>query len=276
MTAHSRLRDSRRILKSFALIVGAALLFTVAACRKETAPPAPAASPKPAHPDLSGFWRLAAREPQDPKLMALLPPDTVVLNDTGAAELPLQDFGGLKIKPGPLEAALKWKPEDAMTISEACNAPSIVYATQGPFPIEIFQGTEFVIVKAEYFDQVRIVFMDGRPHPGPDAPHSKTGHSIGHWDGDTLVVDTTHLEPATITNNGLNHSDRMHVIERFRLGADGKTLVATQEYEDPEVLESRGARFIAWRLQPGEHVYPYDCDPSFALNYQKDKAAAQK
>jgi hypothetical protein len=271
-----RLRGSPRALRILALTIGATTLLALAGCQKqETAAPS-AAPPKPAHPDLSGFWRLAAREPQDAKLMALLPPDTVVLKDTGAAELPLKDFGGLKVKPGPLEAALKWRPEDSMSISEACNAPSIVYATQGPFPLEIFQGTEFIIIKAEYFDQVRIIFMDGRPDPGPDYPHSKVGYSKGRWEGDTLVVETTHLEPATITNNGLSHSDKMRVIERFRRSEDGKTLLATQEYEDPEVLENRGARFIAWKLQPGEHVYPYDCDPSFALNYQNEATDSKK
>jgi hypothetical protein len=257
-----------------AVALAAASLLLSGGCEKQAAaPPAPV---QPAHPDLSGFWRLAAREPADAKLMAQLPPDTVVLKDTGAPELPLHDFGGLKVKPASLEAAMKWRPEDSMTISEACNAPSIVYATQGPFPMEIFQGTEFIIIKMEYFDLVRIVFMDGRPHPDADFPHSKTGHSIGHWDGATLVVDTTHLEPATITNNGLQHSDKMHVIERFRLSDDGKTLLSTQEYEDPEVLDNRGARFIAWKLQPGEHVYAYDCDPSFALNYQHDAAGKTK
>lgn len=255
--------NARGKAATLAALVLPALMLGLGGCKEASAP----AAKESAHPDLSGFWRLAAREPQDPELMALLPQNTAVLNDTGAPELPLKDFGGLQVKPGPLEAALAWKPEDSMTISEACNAPSIVYATQGPFPMEIFQGSEFIIMKMEYFDQVRIIFMDGRGHPDEDAPHSKTGHSIGHWEGNTLVVDTTHLEPATITNNGLNHSDKMHVIEHFRLSDDGQTLLATQVYEDPEVLDNRGARFIAWKLVPGEHVYPYDCDPSFALNY---------
>lgn len=257
---------SRRNAAVALATLGTALLL-LGGCEKQAA--APVEAPKPAHPDLSGFWRLSAREPADAKLMGMLPPDTVVLKDVGAPELPLKDFGGLKVKQGPLDAALAWRAEDSMSISEACNAPSIVYATQGPFPMEIFQGTEFILFKMEYFDMTRIVFMDGRGHPGEDAPHSKTGHSIGRWEGGVLVVDTTHLEAATITNNGLNHSDKIHTIERFRLSDDKKTLLSTMEFEDPEVLDSRGARFIAWKLVPNEHVYPYDCDPTFALNYQQ-------
>lgn len=108
---------------------------------------------------------------------------------------------------------------------------------------------------------IRVVFMDGRDHPPADAPHSKAGHSIGHWDGDTLVVDTTHLSAATITNNGLSHGDNAHVVERFALSDDGQTLWATQVFDDPDTLKNKGARIMAWRYVPQEHVFPYECDP---------------
>jgi hypothetical protein len=227
----------------------------------------------PAHPDLSGFWNLSAKVPRDKAMLDRLPPNTVVLDDTGAEEFPTGVYGGLKVKPQALAAAKKWNPRDDMSLSNACKAPSIVYAMQGPFPMEIHQGTELIILKLEYFDLVRIVFMDGRPQPGADYPHSKLGFSRGRWEGDTLVVETTHLAPATITNNGLSHSDKVRVTERFKLGEGGSTLLATQEFEDPEVLENRGARFIAWRRKVGDHVYPYDCDPSFALQYQNQHPA---
>ena len=233
------------------------------------APPARAAARAPAHPDLSGFWELAADTPPDPGLTAKVAPGTVMLHDTGATELPRGDFGGLQLKPAAVAAAKAWDPKQDLTVAKACSPPSIIYAMQGPFPMEVYQGTELVVFKLEYYDMVRIIFLDGRPHPPADAPHSKTGHSIGHWEGDTLVVDTTHLESATLTNNGLSHSDDVHVVERFKLGADGKTLLSTQEFDDPAVLDNKGARFIAWRKKPGEYVYPYDCNPSFGLNYGK-------
>ncbi len=213
----------------------------------------------------------AGQAAPDPELIAKLPPNTVLLDDTGATEFPPGEYGGLKVKPDALAAAAKWKAADEMTVSRACAAPSIVYAIQGPFPFQIIQGSEFIVFRYEYFDQVRIVFMDGRGHLPDDAPHSKTGDSIGRWDGDELVVDTTHLEAATITNNGLDHSDNIHVIERYKLSPDGKTLTATQWFEDPEVLDNNGARVIQWRLKPGDYIYPYDCDPAFGANYQSAK-----
>jgi hypothetical protein len=101
------------------------------------------------------------------------------------------------------------------------------------------------------------------------------GDSIGHWEGDELVIDTTNFSPATITNNGLDHSENIHLVERYKLSPDGKTLMATQWFEDPEVLDNRGARFIQWKKFAGQHVYPYDCDPSLATEYQQMSKSAQ-
>lgn len=221
-----------------------------------------------ARPDLSGYWAPAGAAKPDPAMVAKLPPNTVVLNDVGATEFPVGEYGGLIVKPAALEAARRWKPADEMTVSRACVPPSIVYTMQGPFPMEIHQGTELIVMKLEYFDLVRIIFMNQKEHPA-SVPHTKVGHSIGRWEGATLVVDTTHIAESTITNNGLNHSDKVHVIERFWLSADGRMLNALQEFEDPEVLGNRGARFIAWSRVAGEHVLPYECDPSYAANYAK-------
>jgi hypothetical protein len=110
---------------------------------------------------------------------------------------------------------------------------------------------------------VRVVHLDGRAHTPATAPHSRAGDSIGRWEGDTLVVDTTHLTSGTFMNNGFNHSDRLHMIERFRTSSDGSILWLTQLYEDPAVFDGLAARYMAFTRRPGEYVYPYDCDPSY-------------
>jgi len=217
-------------------------------------------------PDLSGYWGPGRGAKPDPQRVKQLPPNTVVLADGGAVEFPANEYGGLRVKAAAIAAAKKWKPEDDMQISRVCQPPSIVYAMQGPFPMEIHQGTELIVMKLEYYDMVRIIFMDGRQHP-EKAPHSKVGHSVGRWEGSTLVVDTVKLSESTITNNGLNHSERVHVVERFWLSPDGRALNGLQEFEDPETLDNRGARFMTWDRVPGEFVLPYECDPSFGLNY---------
>ena len=222
----------------------------------------------PVRPNLSGFWGAGRQTPPDAALVKALPPNTVVLADAGAIEFPVGEFGGLRPKPAAAAAAKTWKPEHEMTIERVCLPPSIVYAMQGPFPMEIHQASDLIVMRLEYYDMVRLIFLDGRPHPPANAPHTKVGHSVGRWDGSTLVVDTTHLSASTITNNGLNHTDKAHVIERFWLGNGGKTLMMLQEFEDPDAIENRGARFVGWD-RGNDFIYPYECDPSFAANYQK-------
>jgi hypothetical protein len=134
--------------------------------------------------------------------------------------------------------------------------------------LQIVQSPGYVTMMAEMAHDARIIPTDGRPHADKSI-RTWNGDARGHWEGDTLVVDTIHLKEATITNNGLSHSDKVHVIERFRLSADGKMLLATQEFEDPEKLLNKGVRFITWNRVEGDHVHAYDCDPSFAENYAK-------
>jgi hypothetical protein len=249
------------------------LLLPGCSSRGSVEPVASAAASAPAaasHPDLSGFWNLDMKVPRDPGLMALVPPTTAFMDDTGPVEFPAGNYGGLIPTPAAQVAIKKWNPRDQLKAENACRPPSIVYALQGPFPIEIFQSDAFIVMKLEYYDLVRVIFLDGRK-PEADYPHSPTGFSSGHWEGATLVVETTHLEAATITNNGLDHSENIRVSEHFRLSPDHQVLLATQEYADPTMFENRGVRFIAWRKQPGQHVYPYECDPGFAGNYQEPK-----
>ena len=221
-------------------------------------------------PDLSGYWSPVFEQGEpDPVLVAELPDGAVLLDDIGAKEFEKGDYGGLKPKPDALARAEAWNPLDDMTLARVCHAPGTIYGMQGPFPFEIFQGRDLIVIKLEYFDQVRIVFMDGRAHPGPDAPHSTVGFSTGKWDGKQLVVETSHLSASTITNNGLDHGDNVRLVERFRLSDDGQSLFQSQWFSDPETLDNDGARVIRWQKGgANDHVYPYECDPTFALEYQ--------
>lgn len=247
------------MMRALALAAATAALWAVPAAAQQS------------HPDLTGFWGpdFEPKTQRDQELLAKLPANTVVIEDSGVAEFPEDEYGGLKLTPSALAHAQDWKPTNEMTLQRVCLVPSIVYSVQGPFPFEVDETAGVIVFRYEYFDQIRLIWMDGRGHPGPDYPHTKMGHSIGHWEGEDLVVDTTHIVASTITNNGLDHSDAVHMVERYRKSADGKALVATQWFEDAATLENNGARYITWTKRPGQHINPYECDPSFALEYQQ-------
>jgi hypothetical protein len=217
-----------------------------------------------AEPNIEGFWAAkieATRSGQ--ALIDELPKSAVLINDTGAGELAAGDFDGLKLTPAAIEEVRRYDFADELKRENTCNAPTVAFFMQAPFPMEIYQSAGLVVFKMEYYDLYRVVFLDGRQHPPATAPHSRSGHSTGHWEGDALVVDTTHISSGTFMNNGFNHSESLHMVERFRVSPDGGTLWLTQTYDDPQVFTGLAARYMAWTHRPGEYVYPYDGDPSY-------------
>jgi hypothetical protein len=230
---------------------------------------------------IAGFWNLSfgAAPPRRPPtatetaLMEYFPDGTVVLGDTGATEFAPGEYGGLAIHDELREAAKTYDPETQTTVALTCKPPGLIYSMQGPFPIEIFEGRDLMVVKLEYFDLVRIIFMNETTHPA-DWPHSQTGHSIGRWDGDTLVVDTVSLQSGTLFNNGVSYTEDVHLVERFRL-ADARTLVVTQQFEDPGSFTGTAARVLSFS-RGDDHVYPYDCDPSYGLSMDSREGPADR
>ncbi|HLF23211.1 MAG TPA: hypothetical protein VI565_04745 [Burkholderiales bacterium] len=230
------------------------MLVVIAAASRAVAAP----------PDLSGFWTVKLERTRSGQaLIDELPEKALLINDTGAGELAAGDFGGLRLKPAAIEEVRNYDYTQELKRENTCVAPSVAFYMQAPFPMEIYHGSDMIVFKMEYFDLFRVVFLDGREHPPATAPHSKSGHSVGRWEGDTLVVDTTHISRGTFMNNGFNHSDRIHLVERFRLSPDASTLWLTQLYEDPDVFDGLAARYVAWTRVPGEYVYPYECDASY-------------
>ena len=124
-----------------------------------------------------------------------------------------------------------------------------------------------VIIRDEWFDAERIVYTDGRDHPA-DGERTRLGHSIGHWEGDTLVVDTRlfapHRSPYGI---GLASGIDKHVVERYTLNDDGRSLTLEVFIEDPEYLAESFSGTLNWDYTPDFEFYRYDCDPEVATRF---------
>ena len=105
-----------------------------------------------------------------------------------------------------------------------------------PYPIEFLFTPGKVTILIEAYGQWRQIFTDGRAHPeSPDLTFN--GHSVGHWEDDTLVVDTVGFTTDTALGMsfGVRHSDQMRIVERMRLvGPD--SLEITTTVHDAEAL----------------------------------------
>ncbi len=179
-------------------------------------------------PDLSGVWQGDV----DPKQAV---PD---LLPWAAAEMELRnanfhrDFPGAACLPDPVPI---WP-----VIYRFVQTPSML--------VQIY----------EYQPGYRQVFLDGRAHP-EDLEPTWMGHSIGTWQGDTLVVETVGFNDRSWLVNGYPHTDQLRVIERFSR-PDLAHLRVDVTMEDPGALATPWDLHMVWRLAPGEEVLEFICN----------------
>ncbi len=126
-----------------------------------------------------------------------------------------------------------------------------------PYPVQFVQRPEFIAILLEEGGQFRAVFMNGK-HPEEVIP-SFLGHSIGHWEGKTLVIDTVAMrEETTLDFNGLPHSAQMRVIERIKRAAPNK-LVDEITIDDPATY-FKPFTFTSVFTKTREEMIEYICE----------------
>jgi hypothetical protein len=116
-----------------------------------------------------------------------------------------------------------------------CFPPGAARSMIMPYAFEIAQRPGIIYIIFEFGSGIRRIYTDGRKHPDDLSP-SWMGHSVGTWQGDTLVVDTVGLRPETwIDPTGVPHSDALHMVERFR--RSGKDTLEVQfSFDDPKAF----------------------------------------
>jgi hypothetical protein len=149
------------------------------------------------------------------------------------------------------------------------NDPAYACLPPGPTRLYAFGGAEMQIVQIPgrvlilFGRDVRQVYTDGRDHP-KNLQTTWMGHSIGHWEGDTLVVDTVGIKDNNwIDRMGHTHSDQLHVVERFRR-ADDKTLNLDMTLDDPKAFTKAWTAQRTFRMRPAtDRVVERFCEEIF-------------
>ena len=216
------------------IITSVAALVLPAAAQNPPRPPAQASAAAPAprmadgHPDLTGVWWSGG--------------------DVGGAQF--GRAGGPRGTGPATTFASLYKPEaaaKAKTLSDKddptlrCTPTAFGTLNVSLFDVgavgQIVATPKMVVMLAETYHGFRLVPTDGRPHRD-DVPPAYRGESVGRWDGDVFVVDTTNFTDNTwISAEGRvsPHSDRLHIVERYRR-VDAQTLQINATLDDPEVL----------------------------------------
>src|SRR6516164_8961244 len=201
-------------------------------------------------PDFSGIWQALNEANYDIEghearpAMALRPgpygpvPAAAVLALGAVGAVPpgigVVEGGSLPYKPEAL-AQKKKNQENWLTLDPEikCYLPGVPRATYMPYPFQIVQSASAMTIAYEYAGAVRNIFLKD---PGPAPVDSWMGQSVGHWAGDTLVIDVTGMVDNTWFDRAGNyHSDQLHVVERYtRTSPDLISYQAT--IEDPKVF----------------------------------------
>lgn len=254
-----------RFMGSLFALTGA--LALAAAAHAQTAAPSSPAKPKAATtPDLTGVWRQYAPPGAREYALYSFSKDEPPMTPWGEAR-----FRAAKPSFGPRAVGDSNDPTNPTTgNSIGCSPPGVPRIYLHAFPMEIIQTPGRVIMMFEFDHFVRQIWTDGRGHDENLAP-LWMGDSIGHWEGDTLVVDTTNFNDKTwFDRGGHPHSDQLHLVERIRR-TDKNTLEIDMTVEDPKAYTKpwEGKQFF--QLKPDWHIMEMVCvDNVNFLELQKE------
>jgi hypothetical protein len=201
-------------------------------------------------PDLNGIWQAMNEANFDLEghiarpAMALRPGPFGPV--PAAAVLALGAVGAVPPGVGVVEGGeIPYKPEALATRKQnqqdwlnrdpeiKCYLPGVPRATYMPYPFQILESGSALTFVYEYAGAVRNVYFK---NPGPAPADSWMGQSVGHWEGETLVIDVTDMNDRTwFDRSGNFHSDKLHVVERYtRTSADVISYEAT--IQDPDTF----------------------------------------
>lgn len=184
-------------------------------------------------PDMQGYWNAANNggavfeiQKHEERRQGV-PPGNGAIVDPPDGMIPYRPWAAAKAK-DTFEHHMSDEPE---LHCDESGVPKQIYVQ---FGFQIFQPANYMVMTWEFMHAYRIIPTDGRPHTLPADVHLYQGDSVGHWEGDTLVVDTTNLNGRTwLDTVGNFHSDALHVVERFTM-KDSETIDYEATLTDPK------------------------------------------
>jgi hypothetical protein len=226
--------------------------FALATAAAVSAPLAAFGQAAGAHPDFSGLWFPGGGRSQTPQQLPFTP---------GAEALATEYRKHFTLDDDP---------------GRYCIWPGMPRAVWGaPFTVEIQQRPQDVTIYWEGYGMYRKIYMADHHPPEPILP-SAMGHSVAHWEGDTLVVETTNLKPYPYMTRMATSSDahvveRMHLEEREVKGERQKFLVNELVVTDPKVYTEPVKVTATLQLRPDLQLLEYTCTDTLWDDYLQQR-----
>lgn len=140
-----------------------------------------------------------------------------------------------------------------------CVAPGMPALMGNPYPMEFVQVGDDIELRFEEFDAVRTIHMGADVARPADVPLSPLGHSVGHWEGETLVVDTSRINWPYFDRSGVPQTENVAINERFTVVENGNRLNHVMTVDEPATLVEPFVLDAYYVWKPGETVNPYEC-----------------
>lgn len=172
-----------------------------------------------------------------------------------------RDYGGnsesLPFRPGAIVAREAWDPllEDP---GLQCIPPGMPSAMDNPYPILFVQDDEDIILRLEEWDGVRTIHM-GESAAAQDPPRTPMGHSVGRWEGDVLVVSTTHIDYPYFDSAGSPQGPDVEIFERFTVDEEERVLYYEATVVDDAIFTGPAVLGQRYRWNPDEEIKRYEC-----------------
>jgi len=162
-----------------------------------------------------------------------------------------------------LELRLTLDPQKDASLD--CEPFGLVRQVLTPYPLIIYSAGGNIIIKYEEWSVSRTIYMDGRPSQ-ENAPLTLLGHSVGLYEGDSLVVTTTGIRdnifwPAW----GLAHSDQLRTVERYTRVDGGSRLELELTIEDPKIFKKPWIIYKPRLSTPKLNLLDYDCEKGLGI-----------
>jgi hypothetical protein len=176
------------------------------------------------------------------------------------------EYQGAPINEAARAWGLAWSPSRLTVPEHQCQVHVASYIYGGPLNLRIWEEkdpkSQKLIAIRNYistYEQERAIWMDGRPHPPAEAPHTWMGFSTGRWEGNALVVTTTHMKQGWLRRNGLPVSDQASLTEYFT--RHGDVMTHTAIVTDPVYLTEPYLRTQVFRQTiPSGQNWLYPCE----------------
>jgi hypothetical protein len=157
-----------------------------------------------------------------------------------------------------LAAQAAWDPLSLDNPFRGCAPKGVPQIMEQPNPMEFVDQGDEILLRLEEYDTVRVISMLAES-PDEAVEPSLLGHSVGRWEGRTLVVETDQISWPYFNQNGLRQSEAIKLLERFTASEDGARLDYELTVTDSTLFTEPAFVTKSWVWVPGDEVLPFDC-----------------